>query len=149
MINQRKFSYVIMKNKFAYLLKRGATWNLLKPLKPTWNHPETTWNHLKPLETSHTADFFLLKINYSQVAFILILHPKVLLGQIWSPKLSSPNWPEFGTEVHCQILISNLIFFFKIMSFIFFGASLVPKSKVIEINWNLVWGYIAIRLSRF
>ena len=32
------------------------------------------------------------------------------------------------------------------MSFIFFWANLVPKSHVLQINWNLVQGYIAICL---
>ena len=55
----------------VYLLKRGTTWNQLK--------------YLKPPETSHII--FLLKISYFQVKFVLILHPKVFLRQIWSQKL--------------------------------------------------------------
>ena len=125
-----------MKNKFAYLLKRGTTWNHLKPPRNYMKPFETTWNQ-------SYCSIFLLKINYSQVAFILILQPKVVFGQIWSPKLSFPNWPKFGAGVHYYILISNFLLF------IFFWASLVPKSKVIQINWNLVWVYITMCLSRF
>ena len=31
--------------------------------------------------------YFLLNINFSQVEFVLIHHPKVFFGQIWSEKL--------------------------------------------------------------
>ena len=50
------------KHWFSYLLKRGTTSNYLKPSETSSNQP---W-------------YFLLKISYSQVAFVLILHPKVL-----------------------------------------------------------------------
>ena len=38
-------------------------------------------NCLKPPETSHIVVFFLLKLGYSQVEFVLILHPKVFFGR--------------------------------------------------------------------
>ena len=95
-----------MKNKFAYLLKRGTTWNHLKPPRNYMKPFETTWNQ-------SYCSIFVPKINYSQVAFIQILQPKVVFGQIWSPKLSFPNWRKFGAGVHCYILTSNLIFIFS------------------------------------
>ena len=72
------------KQKFlAYLLKRETTWNHLK-------QAETIWNHLKPA----MLKYFLFKISYSQVAFFLVLHPKVLFGQIWSQKLKFSKFTE-------------------------------------------------------
>ena len=77
-----------------YLQKQGATWNHLKPRETSWNHlkksettqtlPETSWN--KPY-----YNIFLLKKSYFQVAFVLILHPKVFFRQIWSWKLKFPK----------------------------------------------------------
>ena len=64
----------------SYLLKRGTTWNQLKPSKNTQRLLETTWN--QPYHSN-----FLLKISYSQFEFVLILSPKVFFGQIWSQKL--------------------------------------------------------------
>ena len=58
------------------------TRNGLKPAETSWNHPESTWNHLN----AAILLYFLLKISYSQVAFVLILHPKVFFGQIWYRK---------------------------------------------------------------
>ena len=82
-----------LKNHCKYLnvlLKQQTTWNHLKP-------SETTWNQLKPPETTQKLpentwnkpyySIFLFKINYSQVEFVLILHPKVFFGKIWSRKL--------------------------------------------------------------
>ena len=76
----------------SYLLKRGTTWIHLKPRETIW----TSWNHMKPprnylkvpepAETIHII-VFLLKVGCSQVEFVLILHPKVFFGQIWSQKL--------------------------------------------------------------
>ena len=65
----------------AYLLKRGTTWNHLKLPENRWNHPETTWN--QPC----CSISLLFLISYSQVEFVLILHPRVFFGQIWSQKL--------------------------------------------------------------
>ena len=63
---------------------------------------------------------------------------------------SSSNWLKFGTGVHCYMLITIFTFIFsKCSSFIFLGANLVPKSEVLQINWNLVQGYIAIWLLEF
>ena len=121
-----------------------TAWNHLKPLETTWNHlklPETTWKQLQ---------YFLLKISYSQDEFVLILYPEVFLGKFCLKNWSSPNWLKFGTGVHCYILISNLMFIFpKFLSLTFFWANLVPKSEVLQINWNLVQGHIAIYLLRF
>ena len=114
------------------LYERSRTRNDLKP-------PETNWNHLKPPETTQKLpettwnqpyySIFLLKVSYSQVAFVLILHPKMFL-------------PKFGTWVHYQILILILIFIFsKFLSLILFWANLVPKSEVLQINWNMFRGY--------
>ena len=51
------------------------------------------------------------------------------------------------------MLISILIFFFffkkRSFSFICFGQILVPKSEVLQVNWNLVQRYIAICLLHF
>ena len=59
---------------------------------------------------------------------------------------SAPNWLKFSTGVHWYILISNIMFIFNIFVIHIFWANLVPKSHVLQINWNLVQGYIAICL---
>ena len=65
-----------------------------------------------------------------------LIYTNVFLGK-FGPKIwSSPNWRKFGTGVLCYILISNLIFIFK-------------NSEVLQINWNLVQGYVAMCLLRF
>ena len=133
----------------AYFLKRGTA----------WNHPKITWNHLKPA--------ILHKLSYSQVAFVLIFHPKVCFGKFNSKNWSFSDWLKFGREVDCYMAISILIFinlkffklneiwcrgtllyayyglnvYFLIIIFIhIFGANLVTKSEVFQIDWNLVQG---------
>ena len=111
----------------------------LKLPETSWSHPETTWNQLQPPWNQPYHSIFLLKITYSQVVFVLILHPKVFPGQ------TSSNWLKFGRRVDCYMLISILMFIFsKFLSFIIFWKSLVSKSEVLQINWNLVQAYIAI-----
>ena len=92
----------------------------------------------------------MLKISYSQVKFITILHSKVFLGKFGHKSWSSPNWLKFGAGFHCYIVISNLMFVFpKFLLFTFYWASLVLKPEVLQINRYLVQGYIAICLLRF
>ena len=143
---------------------------------------ETTWNQLKLAESTQKLPaifcYLLVKINYSQVAFVLIFHPKTFLGKFGPKNLSSRNWLKFGKGVHCYMLVTVLMFiFFKFFSFIFLGnfgpkiwsssnwqkfptgvhcyvviifwGNLVPKSEVLQINWNLVQVYIAIYLLHF
>ena len=63
---------------------------------------------------------------------------------------SSPNSLKFGPEVHCYVFISNLMgFFSKFCHSYFLGATLVPKSEILQIDWNFVQGYIAICLYDF
>ena len=80
----------------------------MKPPETTPKPLETTQKLLKPLETSHIIVLFLLKMTYSQVVFVLILHPKVFFGQTWSQKLKLSKMIDTG--VHCYILIRNLMF---------------------------------------
>ena len=73
--------------------------------------------------------------SYSQVEFILTLHPKVFLGKFGPKNWSSPNRLKFGVWVHCYILISNLMFIFsKFLSFIFFGQIWSQNLKVLKLN---------------
>ena len=98
--------------KRTYLLNQGRIWNHLKPHETTWNHLKTHRNYMKPPATSWNQlyySIFLLKISYSQVAFVLILQLQV----------------------------------------IFWEVNLIPKSEVLQINWNLAQGYGAICLLRF
>ena len=104
-----------LKNHCKYLNVLTKTTSDLKP-------PETIRNHLKPAETTQKLpentwnqpyySIFLFKINYSQVEFVLILHPKVFFGQIWSQKLKFSKLTKICQRVHCYILISNLKFTF-------------------------------------
>ena len=116
----------------SYLLKRGTTWKHLKPSETTWNQLQPHRNCLKPP-------------CYSQVEFVFILRPKVLFGQIWSQKLSSPNSLKFGTGVHCYILISNLMFIFpKFLSFTFsrqIWSQNLKSSKLTEIWYKSTFLY--------
>ena len=102
-----------------YLLKRGTTWNQLKPPETTQKLLETTWNQ------PYYSRYLLLKINYSQFEFVLILHPKVFFGQIWSQKLKFSkvlqiNWNLVQGCI--AMLITILMFIFpKFLSLIFFG----------------------------
>ena len=64
---------------------------------------------------------------------------------------SSSNKLKFGIGVHRYMLIfllyAYMLFFFsKILSLKCFGANLVPKSEVLQIDQNLVQGYIAMSL---
>ena len=86
--------------------------NDLKPPNTNRNHLETTLNRLKPHEISHII-VFLLKISYSQVAFVLVLQPKVFWGKFGPKNWSSSNWLKFGIGVNCYILMSNLKFMFS------------------------------------
>ena len=111
-----------------------TNWNRLKPPETTQKLPETTWN--QPYYS-----IFLLKVSYSQVAFVLILHPKVFLRKFGRKNWRFPNWTKFGTWVHYHILILILIFIFsKFLSLMLFWANLVPKSEVLQINWNILQG---------
>ena len=75
---------------------------------------------------------------------------KSFLGKFCLKNGSSPNRLKFGAGVHCYMLITILLFIFsKCSSFILFWANFVPKCEILQINWNLVQGYIAIGLLRF
>ena len=80
------YIYIIL----TYLLKRGTTWNQLRPHETTWNQPEPPETIQKLPEITWNQPYysiFLLKISYSQIEIVLILHPKVFFKQIWSQKL--------------------------------------------------------------
>ena len=74
----------------------------------------------------------------------------IFLGK-FDPKIwSSSNWLKFGIEVDWYMLMSILmVFFFRISVIHTFWANLVPKSEFLQINWNLIQGYIATCLSWF
>ena len=98
--------------------------NDLKPPETTQKLPET--NHPKPA----TLQYFLLKISYSQVAFVLILHPKVFFGQSWSQNLKFSISTEICNRFTLVYAYYNLMFIlFKFLSVIFFGANLVLYSE--------------------
>ena len=80
--------------------------------KPYFIKRGTTRNHLKPA----IIYYFLFKISYSQVAFVLILHPKVFLGKIWSQKLKFSKLTESWYK--CTLL--HPYFKFNVYFFIFF-----------------------------
>ena len=126
-----------------YLLKRGTTWNQLKPPKNYLKPPETSWN--QPYYS-----IFLLKKAILRLCLSYYSNLTWFLGKFGPKNWSSPNWLKVGTGVHCYIFISNLMFIFpKFLSLIFFWANLVRKSEVLQINWNSVQGYIAICLLQF
>ena len=55
------------------------TRNDLKPAETIWNYLKPPRNYLRPPETSHIM-VFLLRISYSQVGFVLMLHPTAFFG---------------------------------------------------------------------
>ena len=81
----------------------------------------TTWKHLKPAENTQ---------KLPETSNITVLKFSKLT-EIWYS----------GTLIYPY-------FEFNVLSFIFFFGNLVPKSKVLQINWNLVKGCIAICLLR-
>ena len=87
--------------------------------------------------------YFLLKISYSQVVFVLMRLPKVFfLGKFDLKNWGFPNWLKFGTGVHYYMLITILTFVFsKFFSFMYSWANLVSKSEILQIDWNFVQGY--------
>ena len=115
--------------------------NDLKPPNTNRNHLETTLNRLKPHEISHII-VFLLKISYSQVAFVLVLQPKVFWGKFGPKNWSSSNWLKFGIGVNCYILMSNLKFVFKIFVIHIWSQNL-KSSKLSEIWYRgtLLYAY--------
>ena len=127
----------------AYLLKRGTTWNHLKLPENRWNHPETTWN--QPC----CSISLLFLISYSQVEFVLILHSRVFFGQIWSQKLKffelTKIW-YWGSLLYPHFEFNG--FFPQFFWLTFFWANLIPEYEVLQINWNLIQGYIATCLLR-
>ena len=110
-----------------------------------------TRNDLKPPETSQIIVSFTSNKLFSGWVFPNTPNTlKSFLGKFGLKNWSSPNWLKFGTEVHCYIVISNLMFIPpKILSLTFFWANLIPKSEVLQINWNLVQRDIAICLLWF
>ena len=129
-----------MYHSLTYLLKRGTTWNHLKPPR----------NYLKPPKTSHII-VFLLKIIYYQVEFCLILNPKVFFGQVWSQKLKFSNLIKIWYRR--TLLYSHFefnVYFSKIFVTHIFWGKFGPRSEVLQINWNLVHlGHISIYLLWF
>ena len=71
-------------------------------------------------------------------------------GQIWSQNLKFSKLNEIlyrDTLLHAYYDFH--VYFFKILSFILFWANLVPKSNVLQIDWNLIQGHIVICWLRF
>ena len=125
-------------------------WHFVQNLRK-WHRGccETTWNHLKPAESSHII-VFLLKISYSQVEFVLILHPKVFFGKIWSQKLKFSKLTKIwyrGTLLYPHFEFS--VYFSKIFVTHIFLGKYVSKIWSLQINWDLVQGHIAMYLIWF
>ena len=128
-----------------YLIKRGTSWNHLKLGKVSWNHLKPPGNYLK-----QDILYFLLK-NLKKVTLMLHLSLyftlKCFLGKFGPKNWSPPNWLQSGTSV---FPMSNLMLIFsKYLSSIFLGANLVSKLEVLQINRNMVQGYIATWLLRY
>ena len=89
--------------------------------------PETIQKLPETTETSHII-VFLLKISYSQVEFVLILHPRVLFGQTWSHKLKfsklTKTWYR-GTLLYPHFEFN--VYFSKFLSLTFFLGKFGPK----------------------
>ena len=105
-----------------------------------------TLKNLYLLKTKTTENTWKNRII---VFFYLYSILKCFFGQIWSQKLKFSKlteiWYRHKLLYPCFEFNVN---FFNFFSLIFFGANLVPKSEVLQVNWNLVPGYIAIGLSR-
>ena len=88
--------------------------------------PGTTW-------TSHIIAF-LLKISYSQIAFVRMPHLKVFLGKFGPKNWSSPNWLKVGTGLHCYTLITILMSIFQNFVIQKHWTNLISKSNVLQID---------------
>lgn len=72
-----------------------------------------------------------------------MLTVKVFLGKVSRPKIEFfPNWIKLSTTVHCSILITILMLFFSNFLPFIVGAKLFSKLDFLQINKNLVKGYI-------
>ena len=135
-------------------------WNNLKPVETTQKLPEATWNQ--------PFSIFYWKINYFQVEFVLILHPKVFFGQICSQKLNffklTEIWysgtllyPHFEFNVYFSKIFVIHIFlgkfglkicspnWLKFRSYIiynFYSLLFRTKSDVVPVDRNLAFVYI-------
>ena len=100
-----------------------------------------SWNDLKPAEitqklpeTSHII-LFLVKINYFQVAFVIIFHAEVYFGQIWFQKQKffklTEIW-DMGTLLYTRYDFN--VYFFKILFIHSFWANMVLKSVALQIE---------------
>ena len=75
------------------------------------------------------------------VYFFKIFVAHIFLGRFGPVIWISSNWPR-GTLLYAYYGFN--VSFFKILFIHIFWANLVPKSEVLQINWNLVQAYIAI-----
>ena len=102
------------------------------------------WSCLNWLKFGTQVDYYML-ILVLMVIFSKFLSFIFSLGKFGPEIWSSSNWLKCSAWVHCYMLITILMFIFsKFMAFIFFWPDLVPKSEVLQIDWNLVKGYITI-----
>ena len=125
----------------SYLLKWGTTWNQLKPPR----------NYLKPHENTWIQPYyiiFLLDISYSQVVFLLILHPKALFDQILSQKLKFSKLTEILYKITLlYVYYDFFVYFFKLLFIQFFLAKFGPKIwnssnwLKFECRGTLLYGY--------
>ena len=129
-----------------HLKPSETTWNQLKPAESSWNHPETTWKHLKPA----ILYYLFLQISYSKVEFVLTFNSKVFFGEIWSRKLKFSKLTEIWDRgILLYAYYDFNVYFFEMFVIHIFWATLVPKSQVLQIMWNLGQGYIGICLLWF
>ena len=85
------------------------------------------------------------------ITILMFIFPKCLIffALSWSQNLKFSKLTAIwyrDTLLHTYYDFN--VYFFKIL-IIFLWANLVPKSEVLQFNWNLVQGYIAIFLLHF
>ena len=93
--------------------------------------PATIWNHLKPV----ILQYFLPKISYSQVEFILILHLKVFFEQLWSQKLKFSKLT--------KNFVRDTLLYPHFECYVYFSKTFVAHIFCANLVANLVQGHIA------
>ena len=84
------------------------------------------------------------------VMMSMFIFPKFLSLIFFGGKFGHINWSctkwlKFRVGVNCCMLITIFMFIFSnFLSVIFFWTNLVPKSNVLQIDWNLIQGHIVI-----
>ena len=89
---------------------------------------------------------------YMLITILIFIFPKfwslMFFWEIWSRDPDSSKLTEILLRGRLIYAYFNFdIYFFKIFVIYIFWANLVSKSEVLQVNWNLIYGYIGTCLK--